>query len=113
MSLLDIDRKITHKSLEAIGFIRKDDGTDPRIKYPHYEKYVYSKSGFYKYTATLSTFRNILTVSFRFASIGHIRTILETQTGEIQDIDDLNVYLDPAFLEEKHYEVITKEQMRC
>ena len=42
MSLLDIDRKITHESLEAIGFIRKDDGTDPRVKYPHYEKYIYS-----------------------------------------------------------------------
>lgn len=41
MSLLDIDKKITHKSLEAIGFIRKDDGTDPRVKYPHYEKYIF------------------------------------------------------------------------
>lgn len=113
MSLLDIDKKITHKSLEAIGFIRKDDGTDPRVKYPHYEKYIYSKFGFYKYTATLSTFRNILIVSCRFTSIGHILTILETQKGEIRDIDDLNVYLDPAFLEEKHHEIIAKDQMRC
>jgi hypothetical protein len=32
--------------------------------------------------------------------------------GEIQDIDDLNVYLDPAFLEKKHYKVIAKEQMK-
>lgn len=112
MSLLDVDRKITHESLGAIGFIRNDDGTDPRIKYPHYEKHVYSKSGFYKYTATLSTFRNILVVLCRSASIYPVRTILETQKGEIQDIDDLNVYLDPAFLEKKHYEAIAKEQMR-
>lgn len=112
MSVLDVDKKITNESLEAIGFIRKDDGTDPRIKYPHYEKNIYSKSGFYKYTATLSTFRNILVVLCRSASIYPVRTILETQKGEIQDIDDLNVYLDPTFLEKKHYEVIAKEQMR-
>lgn len=112
MSVLDVDKKITSESLEAIGFIRKDDGTDPQIKYPHYEKYIYSKSGFYKYTATLSTFRNILVVLCRSAAIYPVRTILETQKGEIQDIDDLNVYLDSAFLEKKHYEVIAKEQMR-
>lgn len=112
MSVLDVDKKITSESLEAIGFIRKDDGTDPRIKYPHYEKHIYSKSGFYKYTATLSTFRNILVVLCRSAAIYPVRTILETQKGEIQDIDDLNVYLDSAFLEKKHYEVIAKEQMR-
>lgn len=76
-------------------------------------KSIYSKSGFYKYTATLSTFRNILTVSCRLASIFPVRTILETQKGEIQDIDDLNVYLDPAFLEEKHHEIIANEQIRC
>ena len=112
MSLLDIDRKITHKSLEAIGFTRKDDGTDPRIRFPYYEKHIYSKSGFYKYTATLSTFRNILIVSCRLLSSYPVRTILETQEGEIQDINDLNIYLDPTFLEKKHYEVIAKEQMR-
>lgn len=112
MSVLDVDKKITNESLEAIGFIRKDDGTDPRIKYPHYEKHIYSKSRFYKYTATLSTFRNILVVLCRSAAFGPTRTILETQIGEIRDIDDLNVYLDPAFLEKKHYEVIAKEQMR-
>ena len=112
MGVLDVDKKITNESLEAIGFIRKDDGSDPRIKYPHYEKNIYSKSGFYKYTATLSTFRNILVVLCRSASIYPVRTILETQKGEIQDIDDLNVYLDPAFLEKKHYEAIAKEQMR-
>lgn len=112
MSLLDIDKKITQEALEAIGFTRKDDGTDPRIKYPHYIKHIYSKSGFYKYTANLSTFRNILIVYCRSAALYPVRTILETQIGEIQDIDDLNVYLDPAFLEKKHYEVIAKEQMR-
>lgn len=112
MSVLDVDKEITGESLEAIGFIRKDDGTDPRIRYPHYEKHVYSKSGFYKYTATLSTFRNILIVLCRSAAIYPIRTILETQQGEIRDIDDLNVYLDPTFLEKKHYEIIAKEQMR-
>ncbi len=112
MSLLDIDRKITHESLEVIGFIRKDDGTDPQIRYPHYEKHVYSKSGFYKFTATLTTFRNILTILCRSAALYHTRTILETQIGEIQDIDDLNVYLDPTFLEKKLYETIAKEQMR-
>lgn len=113
MSLLDIDRKITHKSLEEIGFIRKDNGADPRIRFPHYEKHIYSKSGFYKYTATLSTFRNILVVSCRLVSFIPVRTILETQKGEIQDIDDLNIYLDPEFLEKKHCEIIAKEQMRC
>lgn len=112
MSLLDIDKKITHKSLEAIGFIRKDDGTDPQIRFPHYEKHIYSKSGFYKYTATLSIFRNILVVSCRSVSFIPTRAILETQVGEIQDIDDLNIYLDPASLEEKHHEIIAKEQMR-
>lgn len=112
MSLLDIDRKITHDSLEGIGFIRKDDGTDPRIRFPHYEKHIYSKSGFYKYTATLSTFRNILTILCRSAALYHVRTILETEIGEIQDIDDLNVYLDQTFLEKKLYETIAKEQMK-
>lgn len=112
MSLLDIDKKITHESLETIGFIRKDDGTDPRIRFPHYEKHIYSKSRFYKYTATLSTFRNILVILCRSAAFGPTRTILETQIGEIQDIDDLNVYLDRVFLEKKLYEVIAKEQMR-
>lgn len=112
MSLLDIDRKITHDSLGGIGFVRKDDGTDPRIRFPHYEKHIYSKSGFYKYTATLSTFRNILTILCRSAALYHVRTILETQVGEIQDIDDLNVYLDQTFLEKKLYETIAKEQMK-
>lgn len=112
MSLLDIDRKITHDSLEGIGFTRKDDGTDPQIRYPHYEKHIYSKSGFYKFTATLTTFRNILTILCRSAALYHVRTILETEIGEIQDIDDLNVYLDQTFLEKKLYEKIAKEQMR-
>lgn len=112
MSLLDIDRKITHDSLVGIGFTRKDDGTDPQIRYPHYEKHIYSKSGFYKFTATLTTFRNILTILCRSAALYHVRTILETEIGEIQDIDDLNVYLDQTFLEKKLYETIAKEQMR-
>ena len=99
MSVLDVDRKITHDSLIGVGF-NMVDGGDPSIRYPHYQKILYSSSKFYQYKATLSTFKNILTV-LCVPTFGPIISILETEVGEIQSIDDLIVYTDEAFLNDK------------
>lgn len=104
MSVLDVNREITHDSLIGIGFNRVDGG-DPSIRFPHYQKILYSSSKFYQYKATLSTFRNILTV-LCVPTFGPIISILETDIGEIQSIDDLIVYTDEAFLNDKRDKIM-------
>lgn len=104
MSVLDVNREITHESLEAVGF-NMVNGGDPSIRYPHYQKILYSSSKFYQYKATLSTFKNILTV-LCVPTFGPVISIIETTIGEIQSIDDLIVYTDEAFLNGKRDDVI-------
>ena len=108
MSVLDVNREITHESLEAVGFNRVDGG-DPSIRYPHYQKILYSSSKFYQYKATLSTFKNILTVLY-VPTFGPIISILETNIGEIQSIDDLIVYTDEAFLNGKREKIMKSRE---